>query len=140
MRILFFFKFIVAASDVPENDGSVQSYKSQTHMWYIFSEITYKTAFQRRRSLQSWQHTDSTIKRNSLFGLQGLAMARGQMHEIRRKSWCPNVKNSLPQVKKKEKCVQSVFPLYRNDGNGDNNNNINNNIYLSMINIAEGEA
>lgn len=42
--------------------------------------------------------------------------------------------------KKKEKCVQNVFPLYRNDGDDDNNNNINNNIYLSMINIAEGEA
>lgn len=31
---------------------------------------------------------------------------------------------------KKEKCVQNVFPLYRNDGDDDNNN-----IYPSMINI-----
>lgn len=62
-------------------------------------------------------------------------MARGQMHKIRRKSRCSNVKNSLPQVGKKEKSVQNVFPLYRNDG-GDANNNI----YLSMINIPEGEA
>lgn len=51
----------------------------------------------------------------------------------------------LPSTsEKKEKWVQNVFPLYRNDGNDDNNNNINNNIdnniYLSTINISEGEA
>lgn len=41
---------------------------------------------------------------------------------------------------KKEKSVQNVFPLYRNDGDDDNTNSINHNIYLSTINIAEDEA
>lgn len=45
---LFYSKFTVTALDTPENDGSVQLYKSQTQK-YSFSKTTYKAAFQEKK-------------------------------------------------------------------------------------------